>query len=156
MKNSTKILFIIFTLVLMSCGNSTKQTGTDDSSDTYYSRDPQVNENIAGDDNMDTISSTMDGTVQNDPVQDRNLTQEAYDKQRNAQMYSDLKMTDEQIQKYENASRTSMDTWKRDHPNTAITIQERMKIQNDNLKPILDESQYQNYGKWSTSNPYRN
>jgi len=182
MKNRIKILSGILALVLMSCGNSTKQTGNEGmegtngtvetngttgngTSDTYYSRDPEVNDNITGDDNTNNNSNMQsNGTINNAPAngtgsttaQDRNLTQEQYDKQRNAQMYTDLKMTDEQIQKYESSSRTSMDTWMKDNPNKTMTVQERMKIQRDNLQPILDESQFQNYGQWSTSNPYRN
>ncbi|PKQ45085.1 hypothetical protein CSW08_09920 [Confluentibacter flavum] len=154
MKNGIKILLSMFALLAISCGNSTKQAGTDGTSDTYYSSDAQGMDHMNGDDNMNSNSSMMNNEATNTPTQD--LTQEEYDKQRNTQMYTSLNMTDEQIGEYESVTRSSMDTWKRDNPQKTMATQDRMKYQSDHLKTILDESQYTNYGQWATSNPYRN
>lgn len=155
MKNGIKILLSMFALLAIACGNSTKQAGTDAASDTYYTRDAQEIDNLNGDDHMNSSRSAMNNEATNSPQQDRGLTQEAYDKQRNAQMYTSLNMTDEQIGKYETETRTSMDAWKQDNPQKTMTTPDRMKYQSTHLKSILDASQFISYGHWSTSNPYR-
>lgn len=174
---NTKVKFLasaVMVLLLMACGNSQKNTGVNateanglmESSETagnYYSRDPGTNEsmldNLEDENNSHSGVNTNNTTMQQNPnpsSQDPSASQSDYDRQRNQQMYSSLKMTDDQIQKYENASRTSSDTWKRDNPNKTMSSQDRVRVQNDNLKSILDDTQYQNYEKWSTANPYRN
>jgi len=146
MKNTVKILSSLLVLLLVACGNSQKKGGTD-STDTYMT-DPAINDKDSNNDNM-----SNDGAMNN--TQDPDLNQEEYDIQRNKQMYSSLNMTDEQIQRYETAMHTSMDTWERNNPQKTITIKDRMKIQRDNLVPILDESQFRNYEQWANDNPYR-
>lgn len=146
MKNTVKVLSSLLVLLLIACGNSQKKTGTD-STDTYMT-DPAINDKDSNNDHM-----SNDGTMNN--TQDPDLIQEEYDTQRNEHMYSSLNMTDEQIQRYETAMRTSMDTWERNNPQKTITIKDRMKIQRDNLVPILDELQFRNYEQWANDNPYR-
>ncbi|WP_100615007.1 hypothetical protein [Confluentibacter citreus] len=159
MKNGIKILLSMFALLAISCGNSTKQAGTEGASDTSYTRDAQEIDNLNGEDNINSGSSAMNTEATNSSLQDRGLTQEeqeAYDKQRNAQMYTSLNMTEEQIGKYETETRMSMDAWKQDNPQKMMAIEDRMKHQSDHLKTILNESQFISYGQWTTSNPYRN
>lgn len=146
MKNTVKVLSSLLVLLLIACGNSQKKTGTD-GTDTYMT-DPAINDKDSNNDHM-----SNDGTMNN--TQDPDLIQEEYDTQRNEHMYSSLNMTDEQIQRYETAMRTSMDTWERNNPQKTITIKDRMKIQRDNLVPILDELQFRNYEQWANDNPYR-
>lgn len=167
MKNSIKILAsAVMVLLLASCGNSQKNSGAEgyeanglnESNETagnYYTRDPETNDRML--DNVEDESehsgvNTDNTTMQQNP----NASQGDYDRQRNQQMYSSLKMTNDQIKRYENASRTSLDTWKRDNPNKTLSSQDRTRIQNENLRSILDDAQYQNYEKWSADNPYQN
>lgn len=165
----------VMVLLLMACGNSQKDTGSTDTlspngladsdgtAGNYYSRDPGTNdrmlENSTGNEKQHTGINTSNTTMQQDPNtanQNPNDAFSDYDRQRNQELYSNLKMTDEQIQKYENASRSSLDTWKRDNPNKTMSAQDRVKVQNDNLRSVLDDNQYRNYEKWSADNPYRN
>lgn len=166
----------VMVLLLMACGNSQKETGTNDTlspnglaesdgtAGNYYSRDPGTNDRILdnsmANEREHTGVNTDNTTTNQDPnainQQNPNDAQTDYDRQRNQELYTTLKMTDDQIQKYENASRTSMDTWKRDNPNKTMSAQDRVKVQNDNLRSVLDDNQYRNYEKWSADNPYRN
>lgn len=171
MKTRIKFLACAVAVLLIACGNSQKDTSnngtlqanglaeSDGTSGNYYTRDPGTNDKLL--DNNSPHQSNNNSVDQQDPnrsqtQQNSNSAQDDYDRQRNQKMYSSLKMTDDQIQKYENASRTSMDTWKQNNKNKTMSAQDRVKLQNDNLKSILDETQYQNYEKWSTSNPYQN
>ena len=183
MKNSIKILAsAVMVLLLASCGNSQKNSGAEgyeanglnESNETagnYYTRDPEANDRML--DNVEDESehsgvNTDNTTMQQNPnassqqnpnassQQNPNAAQGDYDRQRNQQMYSSLKMTNDQIKRYENASRTSLDTCKRDNPNKTLSSQDRTRIQNENLRSILDDAQYQNYEKWSADNPYQN
>src|SRR5690606_8603298 len=175
MKNSIKILAsAVMVLLLASCGNSQKNTGAEgyeanginESNETagnYYTRVPEANNRML--DNVEDESehsgvNTDNTTMQQNPngssQQNPNASQGDYDQQRNQQMYSSLKMTNDQIKKYENASRTSLDTWIRDHPNEAVSSQDRTRIQEENLRSVLDEAQYQNYEEWSADDRYQN
>lgn len=156
MKNGIKIILSMLVLLAIACGNSTKQSETDGTSDTYHSSDAQEMDHMNGIDHMNSSGSMMSNEATHTSAQDRDLTHDAYDKQRNTQMYTSLHMTDDQIREYEIETRTSMDAWKQDNPQKTMTIQDRMKHQSDHLKTILDESQFTSYGQWTASNPYRN
>src|SRR5690606_32033818 len=68
-------------------------------------------------------------------------------------MYSSLNMTDDQIRRFEEASNTANETWKKNNPGSTMT-NNYMRMQRDkNLKPILDESQYTQYQQWAKNNP---
>lgn len=175
----TKFKFLasaVVILLLMACGNSEKNTGatgldanglteSDETAGNYYSRDPGTNNRMLDNNNPDqndrhsgvnTDNTTMQQNPNASSQQNPNASQSDYDRQRNQQMYSSLKMTDDQIKRYEDASRTSNDKWTQDNPNKTMSAQDRVKVQNDNLRSILDDSQYKNYEKWSTANPYHN
>ena len=186
MKTKVKFLAsAVGVLLLMACGNSQKDASnngnteanglanSDGTAGNYYSRDPGTNDKLLDNStpyetnkhsgvNTDNTMSQQDPnrSQQQNPnasqQQNPSTSQGDYDTQRNQQIYSSLKMTDDQIQKYENAWRSSMDTWKRDNPNKTMSAQHKVRAQNDNLKSVLDDTQYQNYEKWSTANPYRN
>ena len=84
------------------------------------------------------------------------INQADYDLQRTTNMYTSLNMTEDQIQRYETASRTSMDAWKSSNAQRAMTLEQRMETQDATVKAILDASQYKNYQQWLKDNPYRN
>src|SRR5690606_41693638 len=74
---------------------------------------------------------------------------------RQEQMYRDLNMTDAQINRYESASRTAMDNWKRDHPKQNMTLQNKQDIERTSLQSVLDDKQFKSYGQWAQANPYQ-
>ena len=74
---------------------------------------------------------------------------------RQEQMYRDLNMTDAQINRYESASRTSMDNWKRDHPKQNMTLQNKQDIERTSLQSVLNDKQFKSYGQWAQANPYQ-
>lgn len=70
-------------------------------------------------------------------------------------MYMELGMNDSQRSRYERASREAIDKWKRDNPNKTMTSQQRMEIERNALRPVLDDEQFKSYAQWAQSNPYQ-
>lgn len=185
MKNLKIILLSSLAVLMMACGDSRKNEASNDynasstlgDNDTYDEGDPY--ENTTGDNNTGTMDDTATGNdMGGNPVgtnnrgnnntdnynagtntststNNQNLTQEQYDRQRDQQMYSHLMMTQDQIDRYESSTRTSVNNWRRDNPNQTMNNQQRMELQRTNLQSILDDSQYKRYRDWTDSNPYR-
>lgn len=162
MKTIQKFLAGAVILLLMSCGNakngtmSTDKTMSNDTNPTTPVRNanntatiPEVGERSNGNRNLSLNNSTMEN-------EDQTVNQADYDLQRTKQMYTSMNMTADQVQRYETASSTWMDSWKRDHPQGVLSNSDRLQQQNTTLKSILDVAQYQNYEQWMKMNPYRN
>lgn len=73
---------------------------------------------------------------------------------RRKQMYSDLGMTQDQINRYESEYQSSMEKWNKDNGSRMMSNSERTKHDDRMLNSILKPSQYTQYQTWIKNNPY--
>lgn len=146
MKNSQKFLLLIAVTMLMSCGQD------------------KNNANPALPDEVNTAPRSTTGTYDNDRMEDATSTNAQMengqgitesDAQRNKQLYTQLDMSQDQINSYEKKSSSSMKTWKNDNSQRDMNMQERIQQEDKDLKSVLDESQYKKYQEWARTNPYK-
>ncbi|EGV44625.1 hypothetical protein BZARG_1515 [Bizionia argentinensis JUB59] len=73
--------------------------------------------------------------------------------ERQEDLYTTFKMTEEQIQRYEKA----LKDWRSDveNPYDKLSANERIKKEDEILKDILTDSQYKDYKKWANENDDR-
>ena len=163
MKKVTQLFTLSVATLFLACGSTTPDSGINTTSTsrttsttssktidtpTANPRTPTVGENGNGNRQL-SINNT-------NPEKVEPINQADYDLQRTTNMYTSLNMTEDQIQRYETASRTSMDAWKSSNAQRTMTIEQRMETQDATVKAILDASQYKNYQQWLKDNPYRN
>ncbi len=80
---------------------------------------------------------------------------DATDKARIQKMYSSINMNEEQVARFENEWKNSMGNWKRSNRNKTMNSFERVEYQDQILKNILDESQFDAYQEWARENPLK-
>lgn len=137
----------------MSCGG-TNSTGTMTDRNSDVTSDPQGTLYDATDVENNTTSRKPDlekpatTTVNRVPNDDERATRQ--------KMYTNLDMSDSQIQRYERESDEYMDNWRKENPNKNMSNSDRMKNRNNMMKNILDESQQTKYQQWSMENSNRN
>ena len=186
MKTLFKFMTLTVATLFMACGSSTSGTGTTGNSSTTRNTTPTTttsgtvmrdnptttttrrddasttttrrNDNTTNTGTVSTIGNgNREQSINNtNPTKVAPVNQVDYDMQRTKQMYTSLNMTDDQITRYETASRASMDSWKMSNAERAMTAQQRLDQQDTTIKSILDAPQYQNYQQWVRDNPYRN
>lgn len=157
MKKIFQFMTLSVAALFMACGSTTTDPGTTETSTTNGTNmsnsptsttTPNVGDKGNGNRNLSVYNTN--------PNKVDTVNQADYDMQRTTQMYTSLNMTDDQIQRYETATRASMDAWKSSNAERAMTAQQGMEQQNATIKGILDDSQYQTYQQWVRDNPYRN
>jgi hypothetical protein len=170
MKTLFQFMTLSVAVLFMACGSATTDTGTATSNNSAVrnstSTTATTTNGSTSRDNPTTNSTSTVGSKGNgnrnlsinntNPNKVETVNQVDYDMQRTTQMYTSLSMTDDQINRYETASRASMDAWKLSNAERAMTAQQRLDQQDSTFKAILDASQYKNYQQWVRDNPYRN
>lgn len=149
MKKINSILTIAALGILTACGTGNSTTtaapgnmnGRTDTTGTMYDADVNTNTNTRVHDPERPATTT----VNRNSNDDRQALRQ--------QMYSSLNMTDDQIRRYETASKQANDTWKKNNPNKNMSTDDMRMQRDSNLKPILNESQYTQYQQWSRNNP---
>ncbi|MDN3724143.1 hypothetical protein QRD02_07095 [Aequorivita sp. SDUM287046] len=149
MRKLTSLLMIAFLAILTSCGSgstapaaTTNNTdGRDDTTGTIYN----ANVNTNRDSRTPEIDEPSTTTV------NRNIN--TVRQQQMREMYSNLNMTDEQIRRYEDASNTANETWMRNNPGNTMNNDDMRMQRDQTLRPILNDTQYNQYQQWSKDNP---
>ncbi|HLT32581.1 MAG TPA: hypothetical protein VKZ98_02215 [Aquaticitalea sp.] len=144
------ILICVFSLYACNSSNKGNTNGTGDAYDATTNTDTR-NDNITRD--INDTNRSIDNTLRDD--RDPTQTETDYNLQRNQQMYTSLNMNQDQIDRYEADWNTAMDNWNKQNPQSTMNTQNRMDLQRTTLRPILDDTQYDNYGQWVSANPYR-
>lgn len=67
-------------------------------------------------------------------------------------MYSDLEMTQDQRSRFEREWKNASESWKKSNRNKMMNSFERTEFQDQILKDILTEQQFQNYRQWAREN----
>lgn len=76
----------------------------------------------------------------------------AMEEARIQKMYSDLEMTQEQRSRFEREWNNASENWKKSNRNKTMNSFERTEYQDQILKDILTEQQFQNYQQWAREN----
>lgn len=75
---------------------------------------------------------------------------------RMTEMYSAINMSQDQISRFQNEWKTSVNAWKRNNRNQEMNNYERVEQQDKILSDILDASQFKAYQQWARENAARN
>ncbi|HET8804186.1 MAG TPA: hypothetical protein VFM72_06370 [Aequorivita sp.] len=81
-----------------------------------------------------------------------NRTNVVNDEARMQKMYSDLEMAQDQRSRFEREWKNASERWKKSNRNKTMNSYERTEYQDQILKDILTEQQFQNYQKWAREN----
>lgn len=81
-----------------------------------------------------------------------NRTNVVNDEVRMQKMYSDLKMTEDQRSRFEREWKNASENWKKNNRNKTMNSFERIEYQDQILKDIFTEQQFQNYQQWAREN----
>lgn len=157
MKKIKTLLAVGFLALLTSCGTTQQTTNKDNTKDTTAAKQ----ENNRGRSNQDNIEGRTKTENSSQLSKGRAATSEtvrnneALDKTRMQEMYSSLKMDEDQVERFEHEWRQSTGSWKRSNRNRAMNNYERVEYQDRILKNILDESQFEAYQEWARENPMK-
>jgi len=72
------------------------------------------------------------------------------------EMYTAVNMSQDQISRFQNDWKTSVNAWKRNNRNQEMNNYERVEQQDKILSDILDASQFKAYQQWARENAARN
>ncbi|MGJ8593867.1 MAG: hypothetical protein ACSHXF_15060 [Aquaticitalea sp.] len=158
MKNLKKILAVIITMTMMSCGNGKNTTSTNTSNNRTISTTDRNDQNTDINDQNNRMD--QNNTARNSQIDiiedDNDYGFTDYDRTRMGNLYTHLNWTDDQISQYERISHQNMDSWQKSNPNSTLSIQQRMQLEDQTMKGFLDISQYSSYRQWVRANPYKN
>lgn len=152
MKNFHQLTLILVMTLLSSCDFG-KNNSPDHSTE---GRMVPENEEITNTTNYKKTGNfdTADDAT-NNGVDSLNENWNLDDPERQENLYSRFRMTQDQIQRYEKA----LKDWKKAKKEDAyklLSANEKIKEENRILKEILDDSQYDQYKQWSNANDLRN
>ncbi|MBA6154218.1 hypothetical protein [Gelidibacter maritimus] len=155
MKSYQQLLVISFISIFMSCDFS--KNNSPDHSTT--GRTVPENQEITNTTNYQTTGNfdTIEGSyINQDKVTDSLGENWNLDNpKRKEDLYAAFDMTEEQIQRYENA----IQNWKESETEDAfklLSANAKIKEEDKILKNILDDEQYSRYKDWSRANDLRN
>ena len=149
MKNSVKLLSLLMVLSIISCKNeSSKNTEIETQNAT---NEELTNTTNYKENNGNFNDETYDITRQTDSLNENwNLN----DPKRQKLLFSTFNMSQSQIQKYKTALKN---WWNADVEDQfeKLSANERINKEQDILKDILDDSQFENYKEWANKNDDR-
>lgn len=170
MKTIKKLLALSLLTIFVGCGQGKNMTSSRDNTTT--STDATYNSNTSSTTSDSQTMNRLDQDMnQNEQISERSgnniretdiMTTNSWDNpspkmlERRSRMYSDLAMTQEQINTYESEVRSSMNKWQKDNGTRKMSITERSRHDDQALRTILNPSQYAQYQAWAKRNPYDN
>lgn len=154
MKTYHQLFVIVFTTLFMSCDFGKNNSPDHSTTGTTIPENKEITNttNYQTTGNFDTIEGSY---INQDKVTDSLSENWNLDNpKRKEDLYSAFDMTEDQIQRYENA----LQTWKESEKDDAfklLSANAKIKEEDRILKDILDDSQYERYKKWSRANDLR-
>lgn len=156
MKTISKLFTLSVLTIVMSCGQSKNMTDSQESLDTQRtSRDNRTDrsDNLSpsqtdiqnNQSNRSSSSTLNDRTDIKSSTDNREFTYNADLDERRQRMYSDLGMTQEQINRYEEGYDANIETWNRDNNNRNISSSERAKHDDKLLKAFCISEETPDY-----------
>lgn len=67
-------------------------------------------------------------------------------------MYAEVDMNKSQIERFERDWKKTVDSWKKENPKNTMNNYERVEFQDQILRDILSDPQYEKYQKWTIDN----
>ncbi len=95
-----------------------------------------------------TTSTTTKATGRNDEATAKAKT-EATAKAKTEEMFTALKMNDDQVSRFKSEWQTSMNSWSSNNRDKAMNSFERTETQDRILKDILTAAQFEKYQQWA-------
>lgn len=154
MKNLMTLLAIGTLAILTSCGGSKNATTTETQNSNRGRSNTEMGAVNRGN---ETTGRTVGRTTQNTRATSSTIgRREDSERTRTQQMYTDLKLNDAQINRFEREWKTAEANWKRSNRNGTMNAFERTENQDRIMRDILDDNQFQHYQEWARENPISN
>lgn len=154
MKNLSKIAVVFFLVLIMSCDFGKNNSPDHSTTGRTVPENKEITNttNYKSTGNFDAMDENSVGTdkVTDSVSENWNLD----NPKRKENLYVTFEMTEEQIQKYENA----LQNWKESDQADAfklLSANAKIKEEDRILKDILNDVQYKHYQKWSRENDLR-
>lgn len=129
---------LFFFILLMNCANEHKT-----SSPGLKEESPNlsITENgINAKDSLDTTGNKIDSLDNDD---------------RFTKMVADLNFKTEEINEYRSLARNERDDWSKANANAEVSIQQRLRMEDDIMKGMLSQERYAQYRVWLKDNPLK-
>lgn len=138
MRHLKRCTGFIFFILLMNCANEHKTSSPDLKEE---SPNLSITENgINAKDSLDMKGNKIDSLDNDD---------------RFTKMVADLNFKTEEINEYRSLARNERDDWSKANANEVVSIQQRLRMEDDIMKGMLSQQRYNQYRVWLKDNPMK-
>lgn len=150
MKNLKTIALLGCTAILVSCGTTKETTSSKEAQNRgrdnqeVFATKPAIP--------VDKSRTIRQGNTGITSPAEKPAASEEQRKMQLKNMFDEVGMTGEQVQRFENNWQNVAESWKRNNGDKEMNNYERIEYQDRILRDILDDNQFRNYQDWMREN----